>query len=429
MNMKKLLVCLALGMVVPGFAQAQDDQKENEFTISTQIRPRAEYRNGALYPREEGAEAAQFITNRARISMEYKRSDLIMKFSAQHVGVWGQDPQVDRNGRFALNEAWARLNFGAGFFGQAGRQILSYDDERLLGALDWNVAGRSHDALKLGYENPNNKLHLILAFNQNDEYFRGTYFAAGGQSYKSMQTLWYNYTATQCPLSVSLLLMNLGLETGDAATREGDTEYMQTFGTHVVFKPGSWNLSGSLYYQTGKYGSYSLSAFMASARAQYNISNQWSVMAASDYLSGDKEDSEKFKAFNPLFGTHHKFYGSMDYFFASGFINGFNPGLWDNQLGIGFKPSPKVALGLNYHYFLTATDVNSQGESFSKGLGSEFDFQVDWTIKKDIKFTAGYSVMKGTETMDIVKGGDHKAWQDWAFVSLNINPKVLFVKW
>lgn len=30
-----------------------------------------------------------------------------------------------------MNEAWAKLNFGAGFFAQLGRQTLSYDDERI----------------------------------------------------------------------------------------------------------------------------------------------------------------------------------------------------------------------------------------------------------------------------------------------------------
>lgn len=89
--------------------------------------------------------------------------------SAQHVGVWGQDPQIDKNGRFILNEAWAKLDFGKGFFAQLGRQTLIYDDERILGGLDWNVAGRYHDALKLGYANKNNEIHAILAFNQNDE--------------------------------------------------------------------------------------------------------------------------------------------------------------------------------------------------------------------------------------------------------------------
>ena len=140
-------------------------------------------------PREEGAEPAGFINNRARLSMEYKRSDLQMKISAQHVGVWGQDPQIDKNGRFIMNEAWAKLNFGKNFFAQLGRQTLSYDDERILGGLDWNIAGRYHDALKLGYADPNNQLHLILAFNQNDETkIGGTYYVqAGAQPYKNIR--------------------------------------------------------------------------------------------------------------------------------------------------------------------------------------------------------------------------------------------------
>lgn len=150
-------------MLLPSMAYTQTTEKENEFTMSIQIRPRAEYRNGALMPRNEGEEPAGFINNRARLSMEYKRSDLQMKISAQHVGVWGQDPQIDKNGRFIMNEAWAKLNFGKNFFAQLGRQTLSYDDERILGGLDWNIAGRYHDALKLGYADPNNQLHLILA--------------------------------------------------------------------------------------------------------------------------------------------------------------------------------------------------------------------------------------------------------------------------
>ena len=133
-------------MLLPSMAYTQTTEKENEFSMSMQIRPRAEYRNGALVPRNEGQKAASFINNRARLSLDYKRSDLEIKMSAQHVGVWGQDPQIDKNGRFILNEAWAKLDFGKGFFAQLGRQTLVYDDERILGGLDWNVAGRYHDA-------------------------------------------------------------------------------------------------------------------------------------------------------------------------------------------------------------------------------------------------------------------------------------------
>lgn len=421
-------VYLALGLLLlPGMSWAQKQEKENEFSMSMQIRPRAEYRNGALYPRAEGDEAAAFINNRARLSMEYNRTNLSMKISAQHVGVWGQDAQIDKNGRFIMNEAWAKLGFGAGFFAQLGRQTLSYDDERILGGLDWNVAGRYHDALKLGYENKAHKLHLILAFNQNDEKtIGGTYYSNGGQPYKNMQTLWYHYTAAALPLDASLFFMNLGWETGDPGTQISDTRCMQTMGTYITYKPRSWDMQAAFYYQTGKNkASESVSAYMASVKAAYAVGRQWSVSLGYDYLSGDKGKGSKFKAFDPLYGTHHKFYGAMDYFYASLFANSLAPGLQDAQLGVSYKASPKVGMQLNYHYFATAAKL----QDVKKGLGSELDYQIDWNVMKDVKLSAGYSVMLGTKSMDVVKGGDHKRWQDWGWLSLNINPKIFFAKW
>ena len=414
-------------MLLPSMAYTQTTEKENEFTMSIQIRPRAEYRNGALMPRNEGEEPAGFINNRARLSMEYKRSDLQMKISAQHVGVWGQDPQIDKNGRFIMNEAWAKLNFGKNFFAQLGRQTLSYDDERILGGLDWNIAGRYHDALKLGYADPNNQLHLILAFNQNDETkIGGTYYVqVGAQPYKNMQTLWYHYKSDYTPFDASLLFMNLGLETGDAATKESHTRYLQTMGTYITYKDNGWNVDGAFYYQMGKnLNAEKVSAFMASVKAAYAIDKQWSVSLGYDYLSGSDGKGDKFKAFDPLYGTHHKFYGAMDYFYASAW-QGVAPGLQDAQLGVNFKTSKQVSMQLNYHYFATAAKL----DDVKKGLGSEMDYQLDWNVMKDVKLSAGYSIMRGTKSMDVVKGGDHKRWQDWGWVSVNINPRILFVKW
>ena len=38
-------------MLLPSMAYTQTTEKENEFSMSMKIRPRAEYRNGALVPR------------------------------------------------------------------------------------------------------------------------------------------------------------------------------------------------------------------------------------------------------------------------------------------------------------------------------------------------------------------------------------------
>ena len=75
---------------------------------------------------------------------------------------------------------------------------------------------------------------------------------------------------------------------------------------------------------------------MVSVKAAYAIDKQWSVSLGYDYLSGSDGKGDKFKAFDPLYGTHHKFYGAMDYFYASAW-QGVAPGLQDAQLGVNFQ--------------------------------------------------------------------------------------------
>ena len=52
--MKIFYWSLVLMMLLPSMAYTQNTEKENEFSMSMQIRPRAEYRNGAWFPRNEG---------------------------------------------------------------------------------------------------------------------------------------------------------------------------------------------------------------------------------------------------------------------------------------------------------------------------------------------------------------------------------------
>jgi len=77
----------------------------------------------------------------------------------------------------------------------------------------------------------------------------------------------------------------------------------------------------------------------------------------------------------------------MDYFYASTFANGYAPGLMDARIGGRFRLSGKVDMELNYHYFSTAVKV----QDLKKSLGSEVDYQINWSIMKDVKLSAGYS--------------------------------------
>ena len=407
--MKKELLLFAL--LTSMTATAQD----SNLTIEAQLRTRAEYNGGAIIPRDNDGKRAVFINERARVSLGYKYKSLELKTSVQHTGVWGQDGMNDANGRATMNEAWAKLNFGDGFFAQVGRQQLKYDDERILGASDWNVNGNWHDALRLGYENPMHKVHVIAAFNQNKENERGMYYDMT-MPYKTMQTLWYHFQGEALPIGVSLIGVNIGCESGGEGS--GNFKFMQTFGTDVSVTPANLDVHGAFYYQMGKQADGTdVQAWMASGRLGYTFIPELEIHAAYDYLSGNDANSTKVKAFNALYGTHHKFYGAMDYFPGT-----LSAGLQDIQGGITSQVVKNLNLQATYHYLM----VTHKQPGTNSALGHEVDFQFTAKLMKDVSLSGGYSFMLGTETMDALVGGNHKKWQDWGWLQLNVNPRILF---
>lgn len=413
--MKKQLLTAAIAMM----AVAVFAQQDNQFTVDAQLRTRGEYNNGASTPRAEGQLPETFINNRARLTLGYQRDNLEVKVGVQHTGLWGANDMNASDGQATINEAWAKLNIGAGFYAKVGRQQLVYDDERILGGLDWHVSGNWHDALLLGHSEGNSSSSLILAFNQATNNNKNGNFYDGPMPYKSMQTVHHHYQSDMMPLGVSLLIMNLGRESGVAG--HGKTKYMQTIGGDLTFKPAEWDFHAALYYQTGKnVADQKVSAWMASAKVGYKISPEVGVNVGYDYRSGNDGKSDKDKAFDQLFGTHHKFYGFMDYWLRT-----VPNGLQDIQGGITYKASEKTNLLLNYHYFLTTCDMGN----LDKSLGHEIDLQLTTKLARDVTLMAGYSTMLGTETMDAVKRGNHKSWQDWGWVQLNINPRLFFTRW
>ncbi|MCF0203616.1 MAG: hypothetical protein HUK08_09655, partial [Bacteroidaceae bacterium] len=276
-------ICLLLFFLIPFLttASAQDNPKEPEkkpvywgdLTIDGQIRVRGEYRNGQGRLRDKGEKPAMFINERARLGIGWERNFLSLKFSAQHTGVWGDQSQTNNKGTVSINEAWAQAKFLQGCFVQIGRQALSYDDERLFGALDWAVTGRSHDALKFGYNGSKHQVHGVVSFNQNAENTIGGTYYNNIATYKNMQMLWYHYSGSNSPFQASVLAMNQGVEDVSATDNSNSkTHYMQTFGTHLTYKGGPLGAHASAYFQTGKDKTGTcVGAWMVSAAVNYKV--------------------------------------------------------------------------------------------------------------------------------------------------------------
>lgn len=421
--MKQLAIALAMMATLPTMAQSE----YGDITVDAQIRARGEYRNGQGSLREEGVRPATFINERARLGIGWERGNLSMKIGAQHTGVYGDTPQTNKTGDVSLNEAWAKMRFGASghYFAQLGRQVLSYDDERIFGGLDWATTGRSHDVLRLGYEGDNNTLHAIFAYNQKAENHHDNDYTGNIAGYKTMQSLWYHYNSKSV-IQASLLFMNIGVEGSDGNSHV--TRCMQTFGTHLTANAGGINASLSAYYQTGRnQANQKVGAYMIGANVKYNAGTKWTVGIADDILSGNDDDtkSDESHVFDVLYGTHHKFYGTMDYFNGAALRK---RGLNDLNAMVAFKASNKVDMNATLHYFSSPNNiayVEDGKEEKAKSLGSELDLQLNWKVQKFITVQAGYSFMAATKALNAVQGsGNYKSWQDWGWVSININPRL-----
>ena len=160
-------------------AQPQSDsgEKVNTFAIDAELMTRSELRMGGLPDNEEDHDnKAYFILERTRLGLDYERSFIKAHVTGQHSAIWGQAGK----GSFNLYEAWVQLTSRKGFFTKIGRQVLSYDDERIIGSNDWAMAALSHDLIKLGYDSDQHKVHLMLAYNQNSESVNGGTEYRGG---------------------------------------------------------------------------------------------------------------------------------------------------------------------------------------------------------------------------------------------------------
>jgi hypothetical protein len=438
--MKRLLSLL---MLLPGSAPAQDTL----FTADLQMMSRGEIRNGGMKadsnnPSSEDKSA--FILDRERLILGYKRGWLETKLSVQHVGTWGREGTAG----VSIFEGWGKMTARNGLFAQIGRLALQYDDERIIGADDWVMVPMTHDALRLGYEGHGHQLHTILAYNQNLRALSepGSYYKDGSRPYKTMQTVWYHYDVPKVPLGVSLLFMNIGMQAG-VEGKSGEvgvaphTEWQQLYGGYLKYAPPHLTLEGSYYRQTGHDEKMvKLDTWMAAVKATYDLStvnSPLSFQAGYDYLSGDDYvvvlDPGSMglpyhgvnKGFDPVYGSHHKFYGAMDFFYISTYVNGFTPGLQNAYIGFTYKPLNEVSLSATYHYLATGIEL----EGLNKTLGHEVELEAIYDITKDIKLSAGFSYMTGTETMERLKRASDDGSLRWAWLSLKLSPRLFSVKY
>jgi len=392
--------------------------------VDADLRARFEYRHGYnnLFP--DNADAAAFVNQRTRLNIGYKAEKLQLFVAVQDVSIWGDTRQIlssDGNDSFSLFQAWGQIQLNENWSTKLGRQVISYDDQRIFGGLDWAMQGRFHDAAILKYKKDNFMADIGGAFSQESERNEGTpYSIQGFFTYKSMQ---YAYLKKSWEKSAaSFLFLNTGFQNfTDAANNIPDgVSYRQTAGTYVKFTIQYIDISASAYYQFGKVNATDLNAYQLSLEGSYTA-NKIRYGIGFELLSGtDQGGSSKNNSFFPLYGTNHKFNGFMDYFYVGNHAN--NVGLNDLYAKVIFTTEEKSNLLLKGHYFAANADLTANA---AKYLGTELDLVYTQSLLKNVSLNVGYSHMFASKSMSLIKGGrPNDNTNNWGWVQIIINPNL-----
>ena len=396
------------------------------FTLDADIRPRFEFRHGFgnLFP--DDAKAAAFVTQRSRLNFGYGDEKLQVYFSVQDVSTWGDTRQLainDGNESFSLFQAWLSYSFTENWALKLGRQVISYDDQRILGGVDWAMQGRFHDAAMLKFSKNKFDVDLAFAYNQQDQKIIGSEYTINGfYSYKLMQMAHFQKAWDKG--NISFLFMNNGFQkyTEEANPLPDGVYYRQTTGTYFNLPVSFFTLTGSAYLQTGKAtATTDLSAYQYMLEAKFKP-GKVNLTLGFESLSGtDQGGEEKNNSFFPLYGTNHKFNGYMDYFYVGNHAN--NVGLNNLYGKIAMPTGETSGLGLDVHFFSSQAQLTDNQESY---LGTELDLVYNKTISKNIKMAIGYSQLFASESMSAIKGGiSSDNTNNWGWVQLIVNPRLL----
>lgn len=428
--MKTKKIILLSGVVIAFYIQAI-----GQITFTPQYMGRGEYRHGYQSLADTNQNSASFVSQRARLTGEYKTDKYKIVLGVQDIRTWGSvaNLAIDSKGLLSISEAYAELTPNKKIAARFGRQILSYDDDRIIGSLDWSMQSRRHDLALFKYTDSTLSIHVGAAYNQNNEQTKTTGYTVAG-NYKTFQYLWANKLINKTNLS--FLFLNNGYQYGKTntnGTKDSMTVFSQTAGLRGTYK--GEKLSGLIYgyYQFGKdAANKDLNAYCASAEVSYAITKDFSATIGAEILSGTSQTDTANKtnnSFNPFYGTNHRYNGYMDYFYVGNHIN--SVGLIDGYFKLNYSYK-SLMLGLNTHLFNAAANIMDKNvttsiTSLPSILGTELDFTMSYKLTDEVAFQGGYSQIFGTSSMVMLKGGSSSETNNWAYVMLIIRPGK--IKW
>jgi len=486
--MKRDLLIIPALMIVAFFATTEI-AKAADISFSGQLLTRYEmneHGTNANNTFNDESAPGDFIVSRTRIAADVAVNDSTSAFiQMSRNSTWGSNTADNNNtggdtgaanGSFQVSDADAKLGLHQAYFTlknfatlpadlKMGRQQIVLDGHRIFGNTIWTVGQQTHDAIRLDHKHDNMSFSYayIVASEAGSTANNDTDQDASNEIDAHMA--YFKYAGI---LGGNLSLTYAGIidpcgnsSSCTTAPAEGQND-MHTLGFRQAGQLYGIDYRGEYYYQWGDANQdadamtggtatgvgVDRDAYMFGIRvgkAFNNVNMKPSLTIWYDYLSGT-EDSDltdsnaKFKSFNPVFDTGHKFYGLQDLYLGVGTGNQTNGtgglGLQDLALKTKMSPMPGWTFKMDYHWFYTAESVTANsnrlvadfGQDNALGgaqrntgndLGNELDLSLQNKYNANTTITAGFSNYSTTQAFRNLRNVDGGS-ANWAYLMFDV---------
>ncbi len=343
-------------------------------TLNAAARFRAEDYQGVDF-REDDQRG--FLLQRYRFSAGVRARPWLRVFGemqdAREAG--GPHPSAGLKDSLDLRQAWVNLGTEKGIWDvRAGRQMLAFGAERVVGAGEWGNTARVFDAVKLGLHHGVDRLDVFAASVVRNDVVDWDHHQDGDDlhgAYASLRSLLPNVSLEP----YLLYRTSPSFTAGDGAAGPYDS---WTYGFRAA---GSglerWAYEAEVTGQRGEIGANRLAAwaFTAVGRRMWNAA-RWKPSAEAEYsfASGDRRTGDGvINTLDQLYPTNHGKYGITD---QVGRRN-----MKDLRAGVQLHPWRRVSVKTEGHSFWLA---NRNDGLYSAGGGISIPAVPGGAVSSDI---------------------------------------------
>lgn len=343
------------------------------------------------------AETADALTLRTRLGWQTgKWNDLtaLVEFEDVHA-IGGQRFNSTLNGNTAypvvadpnvteLNRAQIVWTPSQSFTATVGRQIITIDDQRFIGAAAWRQDQQTFDAVRLEL----NHGPFSASYSYIDRVNR---VFADAQDWDSDSHVFNAAYAPAKSLRIEGFLYALDFEQSPA---NSSLTYGVRANGSVKFAPMTLSYTGAFARQTDYRGNTS----------RFNL-DYWSVDLSGTWdvytLKGNYEvfEGDGSRGFGTPLASLHPFQGWADVFATTP-----ASGIEDASIALSFKP--KLQLGRLSNFVLTGAYHDFKAQRGGRALGREVDFQMTTTITKQLSALVKFADYDGVPGFP----GRQKVW-------------------